>query len=87
MGLKSLGGKNRIWILKMIADIKRHLEAPVFVPFSIEMNDGRSIRVPSRGHIGVLIHAVAVEDDAGGVRVLAARNISGLTIPANGREG
>ncbi|MBV8214060.1 MAG: hypothetical protein JOZ08_12670 [Verrucomicrobia bacterium] len=71
----------------MIADIKRHLEAAVFVPFSIEMNDGRSIRVPSRDHIGVLIHAVAVEDDTGGVRVLAARNISRLTIPVNGREG
>jgi hypothetical protein len=70
----------------MIADIKRHLEAPIFVPFSIEMNDGRSIRVPSRDHIGVLIHAVAVEDDAGGVRILASRNISGLTIPVNGRE-
>jgi hypothetical protein len=63
------------------------LEAPVFVPFSIEMNDGRSIRVPSRDHIGVLIYAVAVEDDAGDVRVLGARNVSGLTIPANGREG
>lgn len=70
----------------MIADIKRHLEAPAFVPFSIEMNDGRSIIVPSRDHIGVLIHAVAVEDDAGGVRILAGRNISGLTILGNGRE-
>ena len=70
----------------MIADIKRHLEAPVFVPFSIEMNDGRSIRVPSRDHIGVLIHTVAVEDGAGGVRILAARNISGLTIFGNDRE-
>ena len=71
---------------EMIADIKRHLEAPAFVPFSIEMNDGRSILVPSRDHIGVLIHAVAVEDDAGGVRILAGRNISGLTILGNGRE-
>jgi hypothetical protein len=70
----------------MIADIKKHLEAQVFVPFSIEMNDGRSIRVPSRDHIGVLIHAVAVEDDAAGVRILAARNISAITIPVNGQE-
>jgi hypothetical protein len=63
----------------VITDIKARLESSQFVPFSIEMNDGRSIKVPSRDHIGVLIHAVAVEDDAGAVRVLAARNISGLT--------
>jgi hypothetical protein len=62
----------------MITDIKAYLESPEFVPFSIEMNDGRSIRVPSRDHIGVLIHAVAVEDDDGAVRILAARNISGI---------
>jgi hypothetical protein len=68
----------------MIIDIKAHLESPEFVPFSIEMNDGRSIHVPSRDHIGVLIHAVAVEDYAGAVRILAARNMSGLTIPLNG---
>jgi hypothetical protein len=67
----------------MIQDIKAHLERSEFVPFLIEMNDGRSIRAPSRDHIGVLIHAVAVEDDDGAVRVLASRNISGLTIPTD----
>jgi hypothetical protein len=70
----------------MIPDIRAHLESSEFVPFSIEMNDGRSIRGPSRDHIGVLIHAVAVEDDAGAVRILAARNMSGLIIPTNGSE-
>jgi hypothetical protein len=64
----------------MITDIKAHLESREFVPFSIEMNDGRSIRIPSRDHIGVFIHAVAVEDDDGAVRILAARNISGLKV-------
>jgi hypothetical protein len=64
----------------MITDIKAHLESREFVPFSIEMKKGRFIHVPSRDHIGVLIHAVAVEDDAGAVRILAARNISGLNI-------
>jgi hypothetical protein len=38
----------------MITDIKAHLESREFVSFSIRMNDRRSIRVPSRDHIGVL---------------------------------
>jgi hypothetical protein len=68
----------------VIKDIKAHLESPEFRPFSIEMNDGRSIRVPSRDHIGVLIHVVAVEDDDGAARLLAARNISGITVASEG---
>jgi hypothetical protein len=66
----------------MINDIKAHLETKPFIPFSIEMNDGRSIRVPHSDHIGVFTYSVAVEDDRGAVRVLPSRNMSGLTIPA-----
>jgi hypothetical protein len=64
----------------VIKEIKAHLESSDFKPFSIEMNDGRSIRVPSRDHIGVLIHVIAVEDDQGAARLLSTRNISGITI-------
>jgi hypothetical protein len=37
------------------------------------MIGGRSIRIPSRDHIDMLIHAVAVEDGTAAVRILAAR--------------
>jgi hypothetical protein len=68
----------------MINDIRAHLETKPFVPFSIHMNDRRTIQVPHLDHIGVFTYSVAVEDDKGAVRVLPARNISGVTIPKEG---
>ena len=64
----------------MNEQIKAQLEAKPFQPFSIESNDGRSVVVPHPDHIIVGKFAVTVEDDAGIVRILAYRNISGLTI-------
>jgi hypothetical protein len=68
----------------MISDIRARLETKQFVPFSIQMNGGRTIQVPHLGHIGVFTYSVAVEDDQGTVRVLPARDISAVTIPKEG---
>jgi hypothetical protein len=74
----------RVWSNGLLGSQSANHSAEIV---AILPSDGRSIRVPYRNHIGVLIHAVAVEDDEGAVRVLAARNISGLTIPLNGHGG
>ena len=70
----------------MIEDIKAHLEHQPFIPFSIQMNDGRSIDVPHRDHVSVMRFVVVVEDGAGTVRVLPARNVSGITFATNGGQ-
>jgi hypothetical protein len=36
----------------MIDDIRAHLETKPFVPFLIQMNDGRTIQVPHLDHVG-----------------------------------
>lgn len=64
----------------MNEQIKAQLEAKPYQPFSIETNDGRSVTVPHPDHIIVGKFAVTVEDDWGVVRILAYRNVSGLTV-------
>jgi len=65
----------------MNQQIKAQLETKPFRPFSIEINDGRSVNVPHPDHVLMGRFAVVVEDDAGVMRILAYRNISGLTVP------
>jgi hypothetical protein len=64
----------------MQQQIKAQVEERPFQPFSIELNDGRSIPVPNYEHIMVGQFAATIEDDAGIIRILPYRNISGLTI-------
>jgi hypothetical protein len=71
----------------MNEQIKAQIEARPFKRFFIDVNDGRSVEVPHLDHVIVGRFAVTVEDDAGIVRILAYRNISGLTVPtANNGE-
>jgi hypothetical protein len=65
-------------------DVRTHLEAEP--PFSIQMNDGRSIDVAPGEYIQGLTHYVVHEDKGGLLRVLAIRNISGFTMNKNGRR-
>jgi hypothetical protein len=63
----------------MNEQIKAQIEAKPFQNFSIAINDGRSIEVPHPDHVLMGRFAVVVEDDDGVMRILAYRNISGLT--------
>jgi len=65
----------------MNEQIKEQLEAKPFRRFSVQTNDGRSTDVPHPDHTILGRYALVVEDDAGVVRILAYRNISGLTVP------
>jgi hypothetical protein len=71
---------------RMNEQIKAQLDAKPFKRFSIETNDGRSIEVPHPDHVIVGRFAVTIEDDDGIIRILAYRNISGLTIPTGNGE-
>jgi hypothetical protein len=64
----------------MNEQIKAQLEAAPFQPFSVQMNDGRSIDVPHPDHTIVGRFAFTIEDDDGIIRILAYRNMSGLTV-------
>ena len=64
----------------MNEQIKAQIETKPFQRFFIDINDGRSVEVPHPDHVIVGRFAVTVEDDAGIVRILAYRNISGLTV-------
>ena len=64
----------------MQQQIKFQIEERPFRPFSIQMNDGRSIEVPNYEHIIVGQFAATIEDDAGIIHILPYRNMSGLTI-------
>ena len=73
--------------VSMNEQIKAQIETKPFQRFFIDINDGRSVEVPHPDHVIVGRFAVTVEDDAGIVRILAYRNISGLTVPtANNGE-
>jgi hypothetical protein len=64
----------------MQQQIKEQVSRRPFRPFSIQINDGRSIEVPHEDHIIVGQFAVTIEDDAGIVRILPYRNVSGITV-------
>ena len=64
----------------MIGDIRRHLETFPFVPFTINMADGRKVQVPTRDHIAFLPTRVIVTHDDGSWDVLPGLLMSGLTI-------
>ena len=67
--------------------IKALIQTEPFQRFFIDINDGRSIEVSHPDYVIVGRFAVTIEDDAGVVRILAYRNISGLTLPtANNGE-
>ena len=64
----------------MIGDIRTHLEIHPFVPFSINMADGRKIHVPTRDHIAFIqTRAIVIHDD-GKWDVLPSLLMSGLMI-------
>jgi hypothetical protein len=65
----------------MNEQIKALIDTEPFQSFSIQTNDGRSVEVPHPDHVIVGRFAVTIEDDTGIVRILAYRNISGLTVP------
>jgi hypothetical protein len=64
----------------IIDDIRELVRSPDFKPFSIETNDGRSIKVPSRDHVAVTRNIVIIEHDDGTSNILYTRNISGVTV-------
>ena len=64
----------------MNEQIKALIDTEPFQRFSIQINDGRSVEVPNPDHVIVGRFAVTIEDDAGIIRILAYRNISGLTV-------
>ena len=71
----------------MNEQIKALIDTEPFQRFFIDINDGRSVEVPHPDYVIVGRFAVTIEDDAGIVRILAYRNISGLTLPtANNGE-
>ena len=63
--------------------IKTQIETEPFQPFSIQMNDGRSIDVPHPDHAIAGRFAATIEDDNGIIRILPYRNMSGLTVDPN----
>jgi hypothetical protein len=65
----------------MNEQIKEQLENRPFRTFTVHTNDGRSVEVPHPDHAILGRFALVVEDDRGVVRILAYRNISGLTVP------
>ena len=64
----------------MIGDIRAHLETHPFVPFTINMADGRKVYVPTRDHIAFARTCVIVIHDDEGWDVLPGLLMSGLTI-------
>jgi hypothetical protein len=68
------------WV-RVNEQIKEQLEARPLKPFSVQTNDGRSTEVPHPDHTIFGRFALVVEDAAGVVRILAYRNINGLTVP------
>jgi hypothetical protein len=61
----------------MNEQIKAQVETVPFQPFSIQMNDGRSVEVPHPDHVIVGRFATTVEDDAGIIRILPYRASAG----------
>jgi len=59
-------------------DIRTHLQTEP--PFSIEMNDGRSINIEPGDYFTGLMYYVVHQDKTGLLRILAIRNISGFTM-------
>ena len=64
----------------MTGDIRDRLERQPFIAFTINMADGRKIRVPTRDHIAISQPRVVVMHDDGTLDLLPGLLISGLTI-------
>ena len=64
----------------MISDIRDHLEKRPFVPFTINMADGRRIRVATRDHIAISQTRTIVMHDNDSYDVLPSLLMSGLKV-------
>ena len=72
--------ENSGYIERMIGDIRKHLEGQTFVPFTVNMADGRRVYVPSRDPIAfVQTRAIVLHDDESW-DILHGLLMSGLTI-------
>jgi hypothetical protein len=70
----------------MIVDIREHLYARPFVPFTIHVADGRSFHVPTRDHAHVWPSRarVSIYTDEGPEQILPGLLISGITVDTDG---
>ena len=71
------------YIAEMIGDIRKHLDRQPFVPFTINMADGRRIHVPTRDHILLNGSRAIVSLDNDDYDVLPGLLMSGLTVDAS----
>lgn len=71
----------------MTGDIRKHLEATPFVPFTVRTSDGREYPVTTVDHIYLPPSGgrVVISDDAGVVVVLPGLMITGL-VHSDGRD-
>jgi hypothetical protein len=67
----------------MIGDIRKHLENQPFVPFVINMADGRNIRVATRDHIALASSLAIVTQDTEDYDVLPGLLMNGLKVDAS----
>ena len=72
--------------LRMAPDLRKRIEEIPFVPFSIQMGDGREYSVPTLDHIYIPPGGarVVVSDDKGIVSLLPSLHISGVVQKPNG---
>lgn len=66
----------------MIADIRQHLQAQPFVPFTVHVADGREYRIPTPDHAHVYPSGgrVSIYTDDDKEFVLSALLLSGLAL-------
>ena len=63
----------------MIEDLRKLIRATPFMPFTLQMTDGRAFRVPHPDHIFVYPSGlIGVEDDEGVVNLLPSIHLSGI---------
>ena len=62
----------------MISRIRQLLTVQPFVPFTINMADGRHVRVPTRDHIALGRTGVVVFDDNDNFEVLSGLLMTGI---------
>lgn len=67
----------------MIGDLRKHLEQQPFVPFTIHMADGRSLRVPTRDHIVLTRSRAIVVLDNDDYDILSGLLMSGISVDAS----
>jgi len=70
----------------MTVDVREHLNARPFVPFTIHIADGRSFRVPTpdHAHVWPTRARVSVYTDDGPEHILPGLLISGITKDSDG---